>query len=210
LHARLAAAPRGGFIVGASLWGTIAMTLRLRLIVPLIALTFATPASADCADDLCVSLQKILAARSGNFAKLKGKATVDTRGDAVWQGTQPIGSLIGTCYVYKRGEGARYEYRCDSSGFGAEPPQSAEKAKQIAADVKTAFRAADPAVVWFEDPASRALADVEGFKGTEGWYGGYAKNKAMTVRLETIVSSATGNVTIVTIFAKPLVRRDLK
>ena len=64
--------------------------------------------------------------------------------------------------------------------------------------------------VWFEDPASRALADVEGFKGTEGWYGGYAKNKAMVVRVETVISSATGNATIATIFAKPLARRDLK
>jgi hypothetical protein len=100
--------------------------------------------------------------------------------------------------------------RCDSSGFGAQAPQSPEQAKQIAANVKAAFQAADPAVVWFEDPASRALVDVEGLKGTEGWYGGYAKNKAMVVRVETIVSSATGNATIVTIFAKPLVRRDLK
>jgi len=117
--------------------------------------------------------------------------------------------LINTCYVYKRGEGARYEYRCDSSGFGAQP-QSAEQAKRIAADVKAAIQTADPAVVWFEDPASRALGDIEGFKGTEGWYGGYAKNKAMLVRVETIISTATGNVTIVTVFAKPLLRRDLK
>ena len=142
----------------------------LRLAAPALALMLATPAMAECADEVCGSLQKILAARSGNFAKLKGKPSVDTRGDAVWLGTQAIGSLISTCYVYKRGEGARYEYRCDSSAFGAQP-QPAEKAKQIAADVKAAFQAADPAVVWFEDPASRALADVEGFKGTEGWYG---------------------------------------
>jgi len=40
--------------------------------------------------------------------------------------------------------------------------------------------------------------------------GGYAKNKAMVARVETIVSSATGNATIVTIFAKLVVRRDLK
>jgi hypothetical protein len=180
-----------------------------RLLVPIVLLLLTGPAWAECTNDICVSLQKILAARSGSFAKLKGKATVDTRGDAVWQGTQPIGSLINTCYVYKRGEGARYEYRCDSSGFGAQP-QSAEQAKQIAADVRAAFQTADPAVVWFEDPASRSLGDIEGFKGTEGWYGGYAKNKAMLVRVETIISTATGNVTIVTIFAKPLTRRDLK
>jgi hypothetical protein len=180
-----------------------------RLLVPIVLLLLTGPAWAECTNDICVSLQKILAARSGSFAKLKGKATVDTRGDAVWQGTQPIGSLINTCYVYKRGEGARYEYRCDSSGFGAQP-QSADQAKQIAADVRAAFQTADPAVVWFEDPASRSLGDIEGFKGTEGWYGGYAKNKAMLVRVETIISTATGNVTIVTIFAKPLTRRDLK
>jgi hypothetical protein len=181
----------------------------LRLAAPALAMMLATPAMAECADEVCASLQKILAARSGNFAKLKGKPSVDTRGDAVWLGTQAIGGLINTCYVYKRGEGARYEYRCDSSAFGAQP-QPAEKAKQIAADVKAAFQAADPAVVWFEDPASRALADIEGFKGTEGWYGGYAKNKAMVARVETILSNATGNATIVTIFAKPLTRRDLK
>lgn len=181
----------------------------LRLLAPALALTFAMPALADCTDEVCASLQKILVARSGNFAKLKGKPTVDARGDQVWLGTQAIGSLIDTCYVYKRGEGSRYEYRCDSSGFGARP-QSAEKAEQIATDIKAALQAADPAVVWFEDPASRALADVEGFKGTEGWYGGYPKRKAMVARVETVVSSATGNATIVTIFAKPLVRRDLK
>ncbi len=185
------------------------MIRRLRLAAPALALLLATPASADCTDEVCGSLQKILAARSGSFAKLKGKPTVDTRGDAVWLGMQAIGSLINTCYVYKRGEGGRYEYRCDSSAFGAQP-QSAEKAKQIAVDVKAAFKAADPAIVWFEDPASRALAEVEGFKGTEGWYGGYAKNKAMLIRVETILSTATGNATIVTIFAKPLTRRDLK
>ena len=180
-----------------------------RLLVAIALLLLAGPAWAECTNDVCVSLQNILAARSGSFAKLKGKATVDTRGDAVWQGTQAIGSLINTCYVYKRGEGARYEYRCDSSGFGAQT-QSAEQAKRIAADVKAAIQTADPAVVWFEDPASRALGDIEGFKGTEGWYGGYAKNKAMLVRVETIISTATGNVTIVTVFAKPLLRRDLK
>jgi hypothetical protein len=179
------------------------------LLGPMALLLLAGPAWAECTNDVCVSLQKILAARSGSFAKLKGRATVDTRGDAVWQGTQAIGSLINTCYVYKRGEGARYEYRCDSSGFGAQP-QSAEQAKRFAADVKAAFQAADPAVFWFEDPASRTLGDIEGFKGTEGWYGGYPKNKAMLVRVETVISTATGNVTIVTIFAKPLTRRDLK
>jgi hypothetical protein len=184
--------------------------MRLRLLVPIFTLLFAAPASADCADDLCGSLQKILAARSGNFAKLKGKPTIDTRGDPVWEGTQAISGLISACYIYKRGEGSRHEYRCDSSGFGTQTSQSTEKVKQIAESVKAAFQAVEPNLVWFEDPASRALADIEGFHGTEGWYGGYAKNKSMVARVEIVVSNATGNATIVTIFAKPLTRRDLK
>jgi hypothetical protein len=206
-----AAALCAGFIVGASLWGTIAMTRGwrwLRLVAPILGLMIATPALADCTDEVCGSLQKILAARSGNFAKLKGKATVDPRGDPVWQGTQAIGGLINTCYVYKRGEGARYEYRCDSSGFGAEPSQPPEKAKQIAEAVKAAFQAADPTLAWFEDPATRALAGIEGFQGTQGWYGGYVKNKSMVARVEIVLSNVTGNATIVTV--KPLTRRDLK
>ena len=144
------------------------------------------------------------------FRKAQGKATVDPRGDPVWQGTQAIGGLINTCYVYKRGEGARYEYRCDSSGFGAEPSQPPEKAKQIAEAVKAAFQAADPTLVWFEDPATRALAGIDGFQGTQGWYGGYVKNKSMVARVEIVLSNVTGNATIVTVFAKPLTRRDLK
>ena len=54
-------------------------------LAPIALLLLAGPASAECTNDVCVSLQKILAARSGSFAKLKGKPTVDTRGDAVWQ-----------------------------------------------------------------------------------------------------------------------------
>jgi hypothetical protein len=137
--------------------------MKPRLLVPIVALMLAAPAYADCAGDLCGSLQKILAARSGNFAKLKGKPAIDPRGDPVWDGTQPISGLINACYIYKRGEGSRYEYRCDSSGFGTLTSQSPEKGKQIAASVKAAFQAADPTLVWFEDPASRALADIEGF-----------------------------------------------
>jgi hypothetical protein len=184
--------------------------MKRRLLVPMVTLLLAAPASADCTDDLCGSLQNILQARSGNFAKLKGKPAVDPRGDPVWEGTQPISGLVKACYIYKRGEGARYEYRCDSSGFGTLPSQPAETVKQIAASVKAAFQATDPTLVWFEDPASRALADIEGFRGTEGWYGGYAKNKAMVARVEIVVSDATGNATIVTVFAKPLTRRDLR
>ena len=187
--------------------------MKLRLLVPifsLFSLLLAPPAWADCPDDVCGSLQKILAARAGNFAKIKGKPAVDPRGDPVWEGTQAISGLIDACYIYKRGEGSRYEYRCDSSGFGTLPRQSTEQVKQIAASVKAAFEATEPNLVWFEDPASRALADIEGFRGTEGWYGGYAKNKSMAARVEVVVSDATGNATIVTVFAKPLTRRDLK
>ena len=128
----------------------------------------ATPALADCTDEVCGSLQKILAARSGNFAKLKGKATVDPRGDPVWQGTQAIGGLINTCYVYKRGEGARYEYRCDSSGFGAEPSQPPEKAKQIAEAVKAAFQAADPTLVVVRRSGDARARGHRGFSRNAG------------------------------------------
>ena len=85
-----------------------------------------------------------------------------------------------------------------------------EKAKQIAEAVKAAFQAADPTLAWFEDPATRALAGIEGFQGTQGWYGGYVKNKSMVARVEIVLSNVTGNATIVTVFAKPLTRRDLK
>ena len=87
--------------------------MRLRLLVPIVTVLLATPAYAYCTDDVCGSLQKILAARSGNFAKLKGKTAIDPRGDPIWDGTQPIAGLINACHIYKRGEGVRYEYRCD-------------------------------------------------------------------------------------------------
>src|SRR5262249_36819032 len=82
-------------VVDASTWGTIAMIRGLRLTAAALAMMHATPAMAECAmtecaDEVCGSLQRILAARSGNFAKLKGKPSVDTRGDAVWLGTQAI------------------------------------------------------------------------------------------------------------------------
>ena len=73
---------------------------------------------------------------------------------------------------------------------------------------KAAFQAADPTLAWFEDPATRALAGIEGFQGTQGWYGGYVKNKSMVARVEIVLSNVTGNATIVTV--KPLTRRDLK
>ena len=184
--------------------------MKPRHLLPFFLVLFASPALADCSDDVCDSLQKIFAARSGNFAKLKGKPATDPRGDPVWLGTQAIAGLIDACYVYKRGEGSRYEYRCDASGFGAHTGQPAEKIIQIADGIKAAFQSADPNLVWFEDPASRALAEIDGFRGTAGWYGGYAKNKSMVARIEMVLSATTGNTAIVTVFAKPVTRRDLK
>jgi hypothetical protein len=171
----------------------------------LAALLFALPARADCADDACGSIKKILEARSGNFSKIKGKPGLDPRGDPVWEGTQAIADLINHCTINKRGEGSHYEYRCES-----QESRSLENAKKIADGVKAAFQSADPMLVWFEDPAALALADIEGFHGTDGWYGGYAKNKAMLARIEIVVSDATGSTVVVTVFAKPLTRRDLR
>ena len=112
--------------------------------------------------------------------------------------------------IYKRGEGAHYEYHCETSGVGTKPTLTAERAKHIAASLKSAFQSADPKIVWFEDPAARTLSGIDGFQGTEGWYGGYAKNNIM-LKIEIVVTDAVaGSTTAVTIFAKPLMRRDLK
>jgi hypothetical protein len=179
--------------------------MKLPILVSMFALIIAVPAFAECGDDACRSIQKILEARSGNFAKIKGKPALDPRGDPVWEGTQAIAGLINACSINKRGEGSHYEYRCDSP-----TSHSPEKAKKIAESAKAAFQAADPMLVWFEDPAARALADIQGFHGTEGWYGGYAKNKAMPVKIESVVSNAAGSTAVVTVFAKPVTRRDLR
>jgi hypothetical protein len=170
-------------------------------------LMFSTPAFADCTGDVCGAMQKILKARSDNFAKLKGKPGVDPRGNALWEGTQTITGLIDYCYVYQRGESSHYEYHCDSSRLGTQAPQSLENAQQIAESVKTAFQSADPKLVWFEDPTALALANVEGFQETVGWYGGHATKK-IVVRVAIVGS---GDYTVrVSVFAKPLARRDLK
>jgi hypothetical protein len=179
-------------------------TMTKRILALLIALVLPTAALADCADDACNAVQKILAAR-GSFAKIKGKPTLDPRGDPVWEGTQPIGDLIKACYVNKRGEGSRYEYRCDTG-----PMRSAEKAKKIADEIKAALQAADAKLVWFDDPAAAALAAIDGFHGTAAWYGGYAKDKAMLAKVELVISDSAGSAVIVTVFAKPITRRDLK
>jgi len=101
-----------------------AIDMKLPIFVPIFALLFAVPAFADCGDDACRSIQKILEARSGNFSKIKGKPGLDPRGDPVWEGTQAIAGLINTCSINKRGEGSHYEYRCDSQAS-----HSSEKAK---------------------------------------------------------------------------------
>jgi hypothetical protein len=179
--------------------------MKLRIIGAILALIVPFPALADCTDSTCASLQKILDARSGNFSKIKGKPTLDQRGDPVWVGTQPIAGLIGSCSIYRRGENARYEYRCDSA-----PSQSLDDTKKLTDAVKAAFQAADPNLVWLDDPQSMALGEIDGFHGTQGWYGGFSKNKTVVVKVEMIVSETTGSTTVVTVFAKPITRRDLK
>ncbi len=178
--------------------------MRLR-IAAIATLLMCVPAFADCTDDTCSSIEKILQARSRNFAKIQGKPALDPRGDPVWQGTQPIGGLITYCYINKRGEGARYEYRCESQSSS-----ELDKSKQIAAAVKAAFKSVEPNIEWFDDPAAVQLGQLDGFRGTEGWYGGFIKNKTVIVKIETVASGNFGSVTSVTVFAKPLLRRDLR
>jgi hypothetical protein len=179
--------------------------MKLRIIGAIVALLVPFPALADCTDGACISLQKILDARSGNFSKIKGKPTLDQRGDPVWQATQPIAGLIGSCTINGRGENARYEYRCDSA-----PSQSIEDTKKLTAAVKAAFQAAEPNLLWLEDPQAAALGEIDGFHGTQGWYGGFSKNKTVAAKIEQVVSETTGSTTVVTVFAKPITRRDLK
>jgi hypothetical protein len=64
-------------------------------------------------------------------------------------------------------------------------------------------------LLWFADPDAFALANIEGFQGTEGWYGGYSPKK-LTMKIKVIGSSSTGSEVEVAVFAKPLARRDLK
>ena len=180
--------------------------MKRRLVIAVFALlTVSAPASADCSDAACASVQKLLQARPGNFAKVRGKPALDPRGDPVLQGTQPIAGLIDYCYINKRGEAGRYEYRCETQAS-----ESLDKSKQIAAAVKAAFKAVEPNIEWFDDPATVSLAELEGFHGTEGWYGGFPKNKTVIVKIATIASGNFGSVTSVTLFAKPLPRRDLR
>ena len=143
--------------------------MKLQIFVAMLALMLPAAAHAECPDDVCSSLQKILAARSGNFSAIKGKTGRDPRGDAIWEGMQPIAGLMNTCYIYKRGEGSQYlshyEYHCEAPGSGATSTLPLEKAKQIAERLKAATQSANPKIVWFEDPAAGMLAGVDGFQG---------------------------------------------
>jgi hypothetical protein len=173
------------------------------------AVLLSSAALADCADDACSAIQKILAARSGNFAKLKGKPGVAQKGDPRWQGTQTIPGLLDYCYVYARGEGARYEYRCDASPPGEAPAIPLEQAKVVADRVKAALQSADPKLQWFADPDAAALAKIDGFEGSTAWYGGYAPNK-LAAKVAVFGSASDGGTVAAAVFAKPLVRRDVK
>ena len=176
--------------------------MKLRIFFLTVTLLFSAPAFADCVDDVCSSIQKILQARSSSFSKLKGKPGGDLRGDPAWAGTQAIPGVTDHCYVNKHGEGRRYEYRCIASELGTEASASLEKARQIGETLKAVFQSADPKLLWFADPDAIALANIDGFQGTEGWYGGYSPKK-LTMKIKVIGSSSTGSEVEVAIFAKP-------
>jgi hypothetical protein len=183
--------------------------MKLRILALPVAILMSNAALADCGDAVCGSLQKIFQARSGNFAKLKGKPGVAPKGDPLWEGTQTIPGLLNYCYVYARGEGARYEYRCDASALGEAASLSLQAAKQVAERVKSAFQSADPQFLWFVDPDAIALAKIGGFEASEAWYGGYAPNK-LAVKVAIFGSPSGASTVAATVFAKPLIRRDVK
>jgi hypothetical protein len=187
-------------------WGRV---MNLRILALPFAILLSTAAFADCTDDVCGSVQKIFQARSGNFAQLKGKPSVAPKGDPLWEGTQTIPGLLNYCYVYARGEGAHYEYRCDTSALGNAASLSLEAAKRFAERVKSAFQSADPKLLWFVDPDAIALAKIDGFEASEAWYGGYAPNK-LAVKVAIFGSPSGGSTVTAAVFAKPLVRRDVK
>ena len=179
--------------------------MKLWIIGAILALIVPFPALADCSDPACVSIQKVLDARAGNFSRIKGKPTLDLRGDPVWEGTLPIAGLISSCSINRRGENRRYEYRCESA-----PLQSLDDTKKLVEAVKTAFAAAEPNLVWLDDPQAAALGEIDGFHGSQGWYGSFPKNKTVAAKIELVASETTGSTTVVTVFAKPITRRDLK
>ena len=188
------------------------MMLRILLALAL-ALLFPAAASANCANEVCASIQKIFDARSGNFAKLKGAPGHAPKGDPFWQGTLTISGLLDYCRVFARGEGSRYfsryEYRCDSSELGTAATLPLAEAKVLADRIKSAIQSADLKLVWFDDPDAGALAKIEGFEGSQAWYGGSAPNK-LEVKVAVFGSAAGGSTVTATVFAKPLARRDVK
>jgi len=183
--------------------------MKLRLFVLSFALVFTGTAFADCTDEVCGAVQKIFQARSGKFAKLKGKPGLAPKGDPLWQGTQTIPGMLGYCHVIARGEGSRYEYRCDSSELGTAATLPLAEAKLIADRVKSAIQSADPKFVWFDDPGVGALAKIEGFESSQAWYGGAAPDK-LAVKVAVFGSTASSSTVTLTVFDKPLARRELK
>jgi hypothetical protein len=182
--------------------------MTFRIFALIFTLLFCVPAFADCTDDVCGSVQKILQERSGNFAKLKGKSSAAPKGDQGWEGTQIIPGLINYCFIYAR-ERSQYEYRCDAAGPEAAGWLPPEKAKQMAEAVKAAFQSADPKMVWFVDPDALALAQINGFEASEAWYGGPSTNK-LAVKVAIFGSSSSGTTVGVIVFASPLARPDVK
>jgi hypothetical protein len=140
-------------------------------------LMFSAPAFANVRATYSARCKKFF--RPAQTISQNSRASPTLIREAMRCGKEPqtITGLMDYCYVYKRGESSHYEYHCDSSRLGTQAPQSLEKAQQIAESVKTAFQSADPKLVWFEDPTALALANVEGFQQTVGWYGGYATKK---------------------------------
>jgi hypothetical protein len=183
------------------------MTFRLLALV--IALSFSTSAYADCTDDVCGALQKILQDRSGNFAKLKGKPSTAPKGDQGWEGTQPIPGLINYCFVYARGAGTPYEYRCDTSGLEDSGWLPVEVARKMTAKIKAAFQSADPKLTWYDDLTSLDLAKIEGFEASQGWDGGDAPNR-LIAKVSIFGSEATGTSVSVIVLAKPVARPEMK
>ena len=177
--------------------------MRLRTVVFAMAFLFSAPAFAECTGNVCGAVQKLLEARSSNFAKFKGKPGIDPRGDTLWEGTYTIPGLMDYCYVYSRGESSHYEYHCEAAALGTQPSLPLERAKQIAETLKVAFQETDPKLVWLLDPAAYFLAKVEGFEGTEGWYGASPRTK-IDVRIKVVATGPDASMADMTVFAKPL------
>jgi hypothetical protein len=183
--------------------------MKIRLLALLTALSFSTSAYADCTDDVCRALQKIVQDRSGNFAKLKGKPSIAPKGDQGWKGTQSIPGLINYCFVYAPGSGAPYEYRCDAPDLEDVGWMSMETARKMAATIKVAFQSADPKLIWYDDPASFNLAKIAGFEASQAWSGGAAPNR-LIAKVSIFGSDAAGGAVSVIVFAKPLPEPKLK